>query len=127
VKDSRVAEIAWLTVIAILVAAGGNVVLGLLARNRWFAVLVLGIVVVLAFLNLRRAFMANRETARVEVSIAATYLAAAILAFVAIGLHVHWAIGATIAAAEAALVFDIISIAARPKEHHGDGASAEPS
>jgi hypothetical protein len=127
VKDSRVAEIAWLTVIAILVAAGGNVVLGLLARNRWFAVLALGIVVVLAFLNLRRAFMANRETARVDVSIAATYLAAAILAFVAIGLHVHWAIGATIAAAEAALVFDIVSTAARPKDPQGDGASAEPS
>ena len=127
VKDSRVAEIAWLTVIAILVAAGGNVVLGLLARNRWFAVLVLGIVVVLAFLNLRRAFVANRETARIEVTIAATYFAAAILAFVAIGLHVHWAIGATIAAAEAALVFDIVSTAARPRHHDGGGASAESS
>ncbi len=121
VKESRVAEIAWLTVIAILVAAGGNVVLGLLARNRLFAVLVLGLAVVAAFLNLRRAFMANRETARAEVSIAATYFAAAVLAFVAIGLHVHWAIGATIAAAEAALVFDIVSVAARRPVQHGNG------
>ena len=127
VKDSRVAEIAWLAVIAILVAAGGNVVLGLLARNRLFAVLVLGLAVVAAFLNLRRTFAANREPARVEVSVAATYLAAAILAFVAVGLHVHWAIGATIAAAEAALVFDLVTVAARPKNRPGDGASAEPS
>jgi hypothetical protein len=126
VKDTRIAEIAWLTVIAILVAAGGNIVLGSLARNRWFAVAVLGVVVVLAFLNLRRAFVANRETARIDVTKAATYFAAAILAFVAIGLHVHWAIGATIAAAEAAIVFDIISIAARPKHQNGDGAAAEP-
>ena len=127
VKESRVAEIVWLAVIAILVAAGGNIVLGLLDRNRLFAVLVLGLVVVAAFLNLRRAFTANRTTARVEVSIAATYLVAALLAFVAIGLHVHWAIGATIAAAEAALIFDIVSVAARAKNGHGDGASAEPS
>ena len=126
-KESRVAEIVWLTVIAILVAAGGNVVLGLLARNRLFAVLVLGLAVVAAFLNLRRAFVANRASARADVSIAATYLAAAILAFVAIGLRVHWAIGATIAAAEAALVFDIVGVAARPKNRPGDGASAEPS
>jgi len=121
VKDSRVAEIAWLTVIAILVAAGGNIVLELLARNRLFAVLVLGVAAVAAFLNLRRAFAANRETARVEVSVAATYLAAAILAFVAAGLHVHWAIGATIAAAEAALVFDIVSVAARRPVHRESG------
>ncbi len=128
VKESRVAEIAWLTVIAILVAAGGNIVLGLLARNRWFAVVALGIVVVLALLNLRRAFVANRETARIDVTKAATYLAAAILAFIAIGLHVHWAIGATIAAAEAALVFDIVSVAARPKARgYGEGAGAKPS
>ena len=52
---------------------------------------------------------------------AATYLVAAALAFVAIGLHVHWAIGATIAAAEAALVFDIVTIAARPKPAPGEG------
>ena len=112
-KDPRLAEIAWLTVIAIVVAAGGNVVLALLAAHRAFAAVLLLIVVVLALLNLRRAFVANAPTARIDVTKAATYLAAAVLAFVAIGLHVHWAIGATIAAAEAALVFDIVTIAAR--------------
>jgi len=120
VKDSRVAEIAWMTVIAIVVAAGGNVVLGMLAERRAFGAVLLLVVVVLALLNLRRAFVANAPTARIDLTKAATYLAAAVLAFVAIGLHVHWAIGATIAAAEAAIVFDIVTIAARPKSAPGE-------
>ncbi|HTD32990.1 MAG TPA: hypothetical protein VK665_04980 [Candidatus Elarobacter sp.] len=119
-KDSRVAEIAWMTVIAIVVAAGGNVVLGMLAERRAFGAVLLLVVVVLALLNLRRAFVANAPTARIDLTKAATYLAAAVLAFVAIGLHVHWAIGATIAAAEAAIVFDIVTIAARPKSAPGE-------
>jgi hypothetical protein len=109
-----------MTVIAILVAVGGNIVLGLLAEHRAFAIVLLAVVVGLAFLALRRAFVANAPTARVDVTKAATYLVAALLAFVAIGLHVHWAIGATIAAAEAALVFDIVTIAARPKAAPGE-------
>jgi hypothetical protein len=123
VKDSRVAEIAWMTVIAIVIAAGGNVVLAMLAERRAFAVVLLLVVVVLALLNLRRAFLANAPTARIDLTKAATYLAAAVLAFVAIGLHVHWAIGATIAAAEAAIVFDIVTIAARPKAAPGEEIS----
>jgi hypothetical protein len=120
VKDSRIAEIVWMTVIAILVAAGGNIVLGLLAQHRIFAAALLAVVVAVAFLGLRRAFVANAPTARLDVTKAATYFVAALLAFVAIGLHVHWAIGATIAAAEAALVFDIVTIAARPKAAPGE-------
>ena len=113
VKDSRVAEMVWLIVLAILVAAGGNVVLGLLAQHRAFAEVLLLIVAIAAFFGLRRAFVANAATARSDVTKAATYFAAAILAFVAIGLHVHWAIGACITAIEAAIVFDIITIVAR--------------
>ena len=103
-----------MVVIAAIVLAGGNIVLGLLAEHRAFAGVALAVVVVLAFLALRRAFVANSPSARADVTKAAAYLVAAILAFVAIGLHVHWAIGACIAAAEAALVFDIVTIAARP-------------
>jgi hypothetical protein len=120
VKDSRIAEIVWMTVIAILVAAGGNIVLGMLAQHRIFAAALLAVVVAVAFLGLRRAFVANAPTARLDVTKAATYFVAALLAFVAIGLHVHWAIGATIAAAEAALVFDIVTIAARPSTAPGE-------
>jgi hypothetical protein len=119
VKDSRVAEIVWLVVLAVMVALGGNVILGLLAVHRLFAVLALGVVVVLAFLNLRRAFAANAPSARLDLTKAAAYLVAAILAFIAIGLHVHWAIGACIAAAEAALVLDIVTIVARPPSAPG--------
>lgn len=120
VKDTSVAEMVWLIVLAILVAAGGNIVLGLLAEHRAFAELLLLVVVIAAFFGLRRAFVANAATARADVTKAAAYFAAAILAFVAIGLHVHWAIGACIAAIEAAIVFDIVTIVARlraaPKE-----------
>ncbi len=122
-KDSRVAEIAWMTVIAIVVAAGGNVVLGMLAERRAFGAVLLLVVVVLALLNLRRAFVANAPTARIDLTKAATYLAAAVLAFVAIGLHVHWAIGATIAAAEAAIVFHIHTTPARPTAAPGEEIS----
>jgi hypothetical protein len=123
VKDTRIAEIAWLAVIAVIVAGGGNVVLALLAKNRWFAAVLLAIAVVLALLNVRRAAAANEPSARLDVTKAGTYLVAAVLAFVAIGLHVHWAIGATIAAVEAAIVFDIITIAARPKPAPGEEIS----
>jgi hypothetical protein len=120
VKDTRAAEIAWLVVIAILVLLGGNVVLAMLAQHRAFADVLLLVVVSAAFFALRRAFVANTATARADVTKAGTYFVAAVLAFVAIGLHVHWAIGACIAAIETALVFDIISNVARmrtaPKE-----------
>ena len=119
-KDSRVAEMVWLIVLAILIAAGGNIVLGLLAQHRAFAEVLLLIVAIAAFFGLRRAFVANTATARADVTKAATYFAAAILAFVAIGLHVHWAIGACITAIEAAIVFDIITIAARLRSARGE-------
>jgi hypothetical protein len=127
VKDTRVAEMAWLIVLAILVAVGGNVVLGLLAQHRAFAEVLLLIVAIAAFFGLRRAFMANTPTARADVTKAATYFAAAILAFVAIGLHVHWAIGASIAAIEAAIVFDIITLAARGRSVSAETVPGEES
>jgi hypothetical protein len=127
VKDSRVAEIAWMTVIAVLVAAGGNVLLALLAAQRIFGAVLLAALVVAAFLGLRRAFIVNAPSARIDVTKAAAYLVAAALAFVAIALHQRWAIGACIVAAEAAIAFDIVTIAARGKVGNGDGASAERS
>ena len=118
-KDTRYAEVAWLTVIAIVVALGGNVVLGLLASHRVFAAVLLAALAAAALFALRRAVVGTPSD-RVEVTKAATYLTAAALAFVAIGLHVHWAIGASIAAVEAALVFDIITIIARRTPAHGE-------
>jgi hypothetical protein len=120
VKDPRVAEMVWLIVLAILVAAGGNIVLALLAQHRILAEVLLLAVAIAAFFGLRRAFVANAATARADVTKAAAYFAAAILAFVAIGLHVHWAIGACIAAIEAAIVFDVITIVARLRSAPGE-------
>ncbi len=120
VKDTRVAEMVWLIVLGILVAVGGNIVLGLLAQHRAFAEVLLLVVAIGAFFGLRRAFVANTATARSDVTKAAAYFAAAILAFVAIGLHVHWAIGACIAAIEAAIVFDIVTIVARLRTVPGE-------
>jgi hypothetical protein len=113
VKDARTAEMVLLILIAIIVAACGNIVLGMLAQHRAFAQVLLLVVVIAAFFGLRRAFVANTSTARSDVTKAATYFAAAILAFVAIGLHVHWAIGACIAATECALIFDVVTLVAR--------------
>jgi hypothetical protein len=111
---------AWLILIAIVVAFGGNIVLAMLAQHRAFAQVLLLVVVIAAFFGLRRAFLANSATARADVTKAATYFVAAILVFVAIGLHVHWAIGACIAAIETAIVFDIVTIAARPRAVRGE-------
>jgi hypothetical protein len=120
VKDSRVAEIVWLALIAVLVGAGGNIVLASLDAHRPFAAVVLGLAVVAALLAVRRTIVANAPTARRDVTRVGTYLVAAIFAFTAIVLHVHWAIGASIAAVEVAIVFDIVNIAARPKASGGE-------
>ncbi len=119
-KDTRIAEIVWLALIAAVVAAGGNVALGLLALHRTFAAVLLAALAVAALFALRRAVAGGTTAAPVEVTKAATYCTAAVLAFVAIGLHVHWAIGASIAAVEAALVFDIVTIVARRAPARGE-------
>ncbi len=119
-KDSRIAEIVWMTIIAVLVAAGGNIVLASLDAHRAFGSVILAVLVVVAALSVRRTMAENAPTARRDVTKAAAYLVAAILAFVAIALHVHWAIGGCIVAAEAAIVFDLITIAARPKAAGGE-------
>jgi hypothetical protein len=92
----------------------------MLAQHRAFAAVLLATVAVAALLALRRAVVAATPTARVEVTKAGAYFTAAVLAFVAIGLHVHWAIGACVAAVEAALVFDIITIVARRVPARGE-------
>ncbi len=112
-KDPRVAEIVWLSLIAIVVPVGGNIMLASLDRHRAFATVLLAFVAVMAVLSLRRARVADAPSARIEITKAAAYVVPPILGFVAIGLHVHWAIGACIAAMEVAIVFDIITIVAR--------------
>lgn len=119
VKDGRVPEIAFLLVIAVLLAMGGQVLLHMLDLHRLLGAAVLLIGFGGAVLAIRRAYVTGADSVRRDVTKAACYAAATLLAFVTIAFHLHWAIGATIVAYEAAIMFDIITIAARPRASGG--------
>lgn len=112
-KDSRLPEIAWLVVIAILIAIGGSPLLGFLGRNRLTGGLVAAIAIVASIVVLRRAYDATSPTVRADVTRASAYCVAAILAFVTIEWSPHWGVRACISAAEVAVIFDIVTVAAR--------------
>ncbi len=112
-KDTRVAEIAWLAVIAALVALGGFSVLRLLAHNRLLGLLLVAAAVFAGVMAIRRTYDPARPEARRDVTKAAAYCCAALLAVIPVATGKHE--GIAIVAAEVALVFDIITIAARPR------------
>ncbi len=120
VKDTRLAEIAWLVVIAILIAIGTSPLLEFLAHNRVGGTIVTLALVVATIAMVRRAYVPNSPAARADVSKALAYCAAAIFAFVTVEWNPHWAIRACISAAEVAIIFDIITVAARPKTAPGE-------
>lgn len=119
VNDGRWTEIVFLVVIAILIAIGGRIFLHVLDTYRVLGTVLLGIATVGALYAIRRAYVAGSASARRDVTKCAAYAAATALAFITIAFHAHWAIGAAIAAFEAALVFDIITVAARPHPTEG--------
>ncbi len=112
-KDTRIAEIAWLAVIALLVAVGGFSLLHLLAQTRVLGLLVVAAAVFAGVMAIRRSYDPATPAARREVTKAAAYCCAALLALVPVATGKHQ--GIAIVAAEVALVFDIITIAARPR------------
>jgi hypothetical protein len=120
VKDTRLAEIAWLVVIAILIAVGTSPLLAFLARNRLGAAIVTLALIVATVVMIRRAYVPNAPAVRADVTKACAYCVAAILAFVTVEWNPHWAIRACISAAEVAVIFDITTIAARPKAAPGE-------
>lgn len=119
-KDSRLPEIAWLVVIAILVAAGGSALLGFLGQNRLGGGIVTLVAVAASIVMLRRAYVPSSPTVRADVTQASAYCVAASLAFVTIEWNPHWGLRACISAAEVAVIFDIVTVVARrpavPKE-----------
>ena len=115
VKDPRLPEIAWLVVIGVLIAAAGPVLFHALALNRLAGSLVLVAAVVLAALAIRRAYDPHSPTVRSDVTRQIAYCVAAVLGLTAVAGKQHWAIGSCIAAAEIAIVFDVITIVARPR------------
>jgi len=64
---------------------------------------------------MRRAYVPSSPTVRADVTKAVAYCAAAILALVAVVWNTRWAIPACIAAAEVAVMFDVMTVATRPR------------
>jgi len=114
VRDRRLAEIAPLAAIALLIAAGAAPLLRFLAVNRTVGTLVLVVVVIGTLVMIRRAYVAAAPTVRADVTKAVAYCAAAVLALLTVDWGPHWAIRACITAAEVAVIFDIVTIATRP-------------
>jgi len=115
VKDSRLAEIAWLAVIAVLVAAGADLVLHFLTANRLLGTIALLVALGASIVAIRRAYVPTSPTVRADVTKSVAYCIAAVMALVTIDWSPHWAIRACITAIEVALIFDIITIAKRPR------------
>jgi hypothetical protein len=115
VKDSRYSEIAWLVVIAVLIAIGAVPVLHFLGANRLLGTLMLVAVILGTIVMIRRAYVPSSPTVRADVTKGVAYCTAAVLALITILWNPHWAIRACITAAEVAILFDIITVAARPR------------
>ena len=102
-------------VIAALIAVGGRQLLVTLGHNKtWGAVLAAALVFV-AVRELRSAYDPAAPDVRVEVTKAGAYFCAALLALWAVLFPARWVFGSCIVAAEVAIVFDIITLAARSR------------
>jgi hypothetical protein len=112
-KNTRFGEIASLSAIAILLAVGGKLVLANLTTHKAFAALTIALLIVVAGVALRRAYRSPGDEARIVITKYVAYLAAALLALWDVLAPAKWIPGSCIAAAEVALVFDIITIWAR--------------
>jgi hypothetical protein len=110
---SRFGEIAALSVLAILVALGGKLVLANLGTHRAIAALAIVVVIAGSSVALRQAYRLPGDETRIVITKYVAYLVAAILALWDVLAPAKWIPGSCIAAAEVALVFDIITIWAR--------------
>jgi hypothetical protein len=110
---SRLVEIGSLLFIALLVAMGGKLVLADLASHRALAAVAITVLIVGGVFALRRAFRAPNDETRIIITKYVAYLVAAALTLWYVIAPAKWVPGSCIAAAEVALVFDIITIWAR--------------
>jgi hypothetical protein len=107
---SRLGEIVALSAIAIMVAAGGKLVLAHLGTHRAIAAAVIALLIVGASVALRRVYRLPGDQTRIVITKYVAYLVAAVLALWDVLAPAKWLPGSCIAAAEVALVFDIITI-----------------
>ncbi|HEY4440939.1 MAG TPA: hypothetical protein VGN14_10800 [Candidatus Elarobacter sp.] len=114
-NSNRLPEMAWLAVIAVLVAVGAVPVLGYLGEHRIPATIALLVAIAASVVAIRRAYVPSSPTVRADVTKGVAYCIAAVLALVTVDWHPHWAIRACITAIEIAIIFDIVTIAKRPQ------------
>jgi hypothetical protein len=115
----RKGEVIALCAIAVLIAVGGRQLLVTLGHNKaWGAVIAAGLIFI-TLRELRTSYNPAAPEARVEVTKAGAYFCAALLVLAAVLIPARWAFGACIAAAEIAVVFDIITLAARGRTAGG--------
>jgi hypothetical protein len=111
--NSRFLEIAALLIIALVVASGGKLLLANLATHKAIAAVTIAVLIAGAALALRRSYRAPSDETRIVSTKYVAYLVAAFLALWDVLAPAKWIPGSCIAAAEVALVFDIITIWAR--------------
>ena len=119
--NPRMIEIVSLAVIALLVALGGKLVLANLATHRPLASIAIVMLIVGAAVGLRRAYREPGDDTRVIVTKYVAYLVTAVLMLADVLAPAKWIPGSCIAAAEVALVFDMLSIYARLKVSGREG------
>jgi hypothetical protein len=110
---SRFGEIAALVAIAIMIAFGGRLLLANLGTHRALAAFAISALIAGTSIALRRAYRLPGDEIRIIITKYVAYLVAAILALWDVLAPAKWIPGSCIAAAEVALVFDIITIWAR--------------
>jgi hypothetical protein len=107
---NRIGEIVALTAIAIMVGAGGKLVLANLGTHRAIAASAIALLIVGASVALRRAYRLPSDQTRIVITKYIAYLVGAMLALWDVLAPAKWIPGSCIAAVEVALVFDIITI-----------------
>ena len=110
---ARIVEIVSLVAIAAVIAVGGKPVLAHLAAHKAIAAVAIVLLIAGASVALRRTYRAPNDETRIVITKYVAYLVAASLALWDVLAPAKWIPGSCIAAAEVALVFDMITIWAR--------------
>jgi len=115
----RLGEVLAIVAIIILVAAGGKSLLLALGHVKVVGALICAGALLAALAAARRAYDPNDEAARANVTRFVAYAATSIFALWAVVAPASWNFGVTIAAAEIALVFDLMASVARSRAANG--------
>ena len=107
--NSRIVEGAFLVVIMLAILVGGRSWILDVAQFHGIAVGVLGTIALFVVYAFRRSFLAGGPLARLHATRDAAFLAALAAAIAFVLWPARWSLGATIAAAEFALIVELFS------------------